>query len=91
VLVASLSPTQIVRVQRPTTKYTETVEGAVEKDGTAKELKFFIRSGSDSMNDQDIQNTNTVTMAMKNESLYIQARTILQLDHIAVPGLFTID
>ena len=63
VLVASLSPTQIVRVQRPTTKYTETVEGAVEKDGTAKELKFFIRSGCDSMNDQDIQNTSKVTMS----------------------------
>jgi len=61
VLVASLSPTQIVRVQRPTTKYTETVEGAVEKDGAAKELKFFIRSGSDSMNDQDTQNTRIVT------------------------------
>lgn len=44
-LCAALSPTQIVRVQKPTTKYTETVEGAVEKDGKAKELKFFIRSG----------------------------------------------
>lgn len=61
VLVASLSPTQIVRVQRPTTKYTETIEGAVEKDGTAKELMFFIRSGSDSINDQDTQNTRIVT------------------------------
>ena len=48
-VVASLSPTQIVRVQRPTTKYTETVEGAVEKEGQAKELKFFIRSGSERM------------------------------------------
>lgn len=46
-IVASLSPTQIVRVQRPSAKYTETVEGAVEKDGKAKELKFFIRGGSD--------------------------------------------
>ena len=33
-------------MHRPTTKYAETVEGAVEKAGVAKELKFFIR-GSD--------------------------------------------
>eukprot|EP00579_Thalassiosira_antarctica_P027774 CAMPEP_0202007050 /NCGR_PEP_ID=MMETSP0905-20130828/11633_1 /ASSEMBLY_ACC=CAM_ASM_000554 /TAXON_ID=420261 /ORGANISM="Thalassiosira antarctica, Strain CCMP982" /LENGTH=1614 /DNA_ID=CAMNT_0048564925 /DNA_START=88 /DNA_END=4932 /DNA_ORIENTATION=+ len=48
-IVSSLSPTQVVRVQRPSTKYTETVEGAVEKEGKAKELKFFIRGGNDSM------------------------------------------
>jgi ATP-dependent RNA helicase DHX57 len=45
VIVSALSPTQIVRVQKPTTKYTETVEGAVAKDGVSKELKFFIREG----------------------------------------------
>ena len=44
-IVSALSPTQIVRVQKPTTKYTETVEGAVAKDGVSKELKFFIREG----------------------------------------------
>jgi ATP-dependent RNA helicase DHX57 len=47
VIVSALSPTQIVRVQRPTTKYTETVEGAVAKDGVSQELKFFIREGND--------------------------------------------
>ncbi|KAL7543887.1 hypothetical protein ACHAXR_013327 [Thalassiosira sp. AJA248-18] len=53
-IVASLSPTQVVRVQRPSTKYTETVEGAVEKEGKAKELKFFIRGGDDNkVNDID--------------------------------------
>ena len=46
VIVSALSPTQIVRVQRPTTKYTETVEGAVAKDGVSKELKLFIREGN---------------------------------------------
>lgn len=46
-VVAALAPSQIVRVHRPTTKYTETVEGAVEKAGVARELKFFIR-GADS-------------------------------------------
>jgi len=45
-IVAALSPNQIVRVQRPTAKYTETVEGAVEKEGKAKDLKFFIRGGN---------------------------------------------
>jgi ATP-dependent RNA helicase DHX57 len=45
VIVSALSPLQIVRVQKPTTKYTETVEGAVAKDGVSKELKFFIREG----------------------------------------------
>ena len=43
VLVSALAPSQVIRVQRPTTKYTETVEGAVEKDGKAQDLKFFIR------------------------------------------------
>lgn len=43
-IVASLAPSQIVRVQRSSTKYEETVEGAVKKDGNAKELKFFTRS-----------------------------------------------
>lgn len=41
--VAALAPSQLVRIQRSSTKYVETVEGAVEKDGVAKELKFFIR------------------------------------------------
>lgn len=41
--VSALAPSQLVRVQRPSTKYAKTVEGAVEKDGVAKELKFFIR------------------------------------------------
>jgi ATP-dependent RNA helicase DHX57 len=45
VIVSALAPSQVIRVQRPTTKYQETVEGAVEKDGKAKDMKFFIRSG----------------------------------------------
>lgn len=44
---SALSPSQLVRVQRPSTKYVETVEGAMEKDGEAKELKFFIRPNDD--------------------------------------------
>ena len=54
VLVSALSPTQIVRVQRPTTKYTETVEGSVAKDGVSKELKFFIREGNDVDTNADV-------------------------------------
>ena len=64
-LVASLSPTQIVRVQRPSTKYTETVEGAVEKEGKANELKFFIRGGS---GDND---TPTTTHRNNEERVFI--------------------
>ncbi len=60
-LVASLSPTQVVRVQRPSTKYTETVEGAVEKEGKAKELKFFIRGGNETAEDKS-HNTNNRKM-----------------------------
>ena len=41
--VAALAPSQLVRVHRPSAKYAATVEGAVEKAGVAKELKFFIR------------------------------------------------
>ncbi len=54
-IVSSLAPAQIVRVQRASTKYTETVEGAVKKQGDAKELKFYTRGencsdGNDSSN-----------------------------------------
>jgi len=41
--VSALAPIQLVRVMRPTTKFTETVEGSLEKKGVAKELQFFIR------------------------------------------------
>lgn len=34
-------------MHRATTKYAETSEGAVEKDGIAKELKFYTRGGND--------------------------------------------
>jgi ATP-dependent RNA helicase DHX57 len=44
-VVAALAPSQVVRVQKPSTKYHETAEGAVEKDGEARELKFFIQAG----------------------------------------------
>ena len=45
--VAALAPGQLVRVQRPSTKYAETVEGAVEKDGEARELRFYISAALD--------------------------------------------
>jgi len=41
--VSAMSPGQLVRVHRPSTKYESTAEGAREKDGVAKELSFFIR------------------------------------------------
>jgi ATP-dependent RNA helicase DHX57 len=42
--ISAMAPSQLVRIQRPSTKYAETAEGAREKDGLAKELKFFIRN-----------------------------------------------
>jgi ATP-dependent RNA helicase DHX57 len=54
-VVSALAPAQIVRVQRPGTKYAATVEGAVEKDGVARELRFYTRGeisdGDDSTNE----------------------------------------
>jgi len=41
--ISAMSPGQLVRIQRPSTKYANTAEGAREKDGVAKELSFFIR------------------------------------------------
>jgi ATP-dependent RNA helicase DHX57 len=41
--ISAMAPSQLARVQRPSTKYASTAEGAREKDGVAKELKFFIR------------------------------------------------
>ena len=46
--VSAMSPGQLVRIQRTSVKYLETAEGALEKMGEAKELKFFIRPNSDS-------------------------------------------
>jgi hypothetical protein len=53
VIVSALAPAQIIRVQRPTTKYTETIEGAVEKDGKAQDFKFFMCSGENSSNSEE--------------------------------------
>jgi len=42
--VAAMSPNQLVKVVRPATKYQDTAEGAKERDGHARELKFFVRT-----------------------------------------------
>ena len=47
-ITSSLAPAQFVRVQRASTKYADTVEGAVQKDGEAKELKFYTRGNEES-------------------------------------------
>jgi len=46
-VVAALAPSQLVRVLRPSAKYAETLGGAKEKDGEARELKFFIQVDAD--------------------------------------------
>ena len=58
--VASLAPSQIVRVMRPSTKYAETIGGAKEKDGEARELKFFIQAGTDSSDNQSQDGHGTI-------------------------------
>lgn len=45
VAVAGMAPANLVKVVRPAAAYLETAEGAKEKDGEARELKFFIRPG----------------------------------------------
>ena len=46
--VSAMAPSQLARVHRHATKYANTAEGSLEKDGVPKELKFFIRKeGSD--------------------------------------------
>jgi ATP-dependent RNA helicase DHX57 len=47
-VVASLAPSHIVRVHRPSTKYAETIGGAKELDTEAKSLSFFIASSQPS-------------------------------------------
>jgi len=44
VAVAGMAPGQLVKVVRPAAAYLETAEGAKEKDGNARELKFFVRT-----------------------------------------------
>lgn len=51
--VAAMSPSQLVKVRRPATKYLETAEGAKEKDGEARELKFFVRTGNEEVGVSD--------------------------------------
>ena len=51
-IVSSLALTHLVRVQRPSQKYTETTEGAIEKDGVAQEYKFFTPSNKNDHNDE---------------------------------------
>lgn len=52
--VAAMAPSQIVKVVRPAATYQQTVEGAMELDGEAKGLKFFVRSGK---SDEEKSNT----------------------------------
>ena len=76
-----MSPGQPVRVQRPSTKYESTAEGAREKDGIAKELRFFIRG--EVMDDGDGQ--------CKEERVFIHPspRVFSMWEISAALGLFT--
>lgn len=52
--VSAMAPSQIVKVVRPATTYSETAEGAREKEGEAKGHKFFVRSDQ-VLADEDIR------------------------------------
>ena len=43
-IVSAFSPSQLVKIKRPAMKYTETIEGSIEKDATSRELKLFVRN-----------------------------------------------
>ena len=45
--VSAMAPSQLVKVVRPAASYQETAEGAKEKEGEARQLKFFIRTAQD--------------------------------------------
>lgn len=51
VAVAGMAPSQLVKVVRPAAAYLETAEGAKEKDGEARGLKFFVRTDNMEKND----------------------------------------
>jgi ATP-dependent RNA helicase DHX57 len=46
-----MAPSQLVKVVRPAAAYLETAEGAKEKDGEARGLKFFVRTDNMEKND----------------------------------------
>jgi ATP-dependent RNA helicase DHX57 len=70
-IVSSLAPAQFVRVQRSSTKYTETVEGAVRKDGDAKELKFYTRSDKNAKEGDGNGHTTTHYHGVPEERVFI--------------------
>ena len=54
-VVSAMSPCQLVKVVRPAAKYAETAEGAQEKDGVARELKFFVRTDVFAPEDKSVE------------------------------------
>lgn len=56
-IASALAPMQLVKIVRPKTKYAETAEGALEKDGEARGLKFFVRAGQNIVNSEPNQGT----------------------------------
>lgn len=74
-IVSGLAPSQMVRIQRSSKKYAETVEGALEKDGEAKELKFFRRKEMDNSPEQhkgiDEYKANTSYYNIPEEQVFV--------------------
>jgi ATP-dependent RNA helicase DHX57 len=72
--ISSMAPGQLVRVHRPSTKYADTAEGAREKDGVAKELKFFIRNQEAGVPWQSKINEST---SQKDERVFLHPSSAL--------------
>jgi ATP-dependent RNA helicase DHX57 len=59
--VAAMAPGQLVRVVRPATKYDDTAEGALVRDGLAREHNFFLRVEGNANDDDDDDNCKPKT------------------------------
>jgi ATP-dependent RNA helicase DHX57 len=77
--ISSMAPSQLVKLVRPSTKYSDTAEGAVEKDGVAKEMKYFIRTNSETIVVpwKEQQKESTQDSAVKEERVFIHPSSSL--------------
>jgi ATP-dependent RNA helicase DHX57 len=79
--VAAMAPGQLVRVVRPATKYDDTAEGALLRDGEAREHQFFLRVDGHEGNVEDDRNR-------KDERVYIHpSSAMFSIGNFSCPWL----
>ena len=89
-VIAALAPSQLVRIQRPSTKYSETLSGALEKDAEAKEIKLYVRVGAEntSLSDASSSSCNTRYHGIKEERVFIHpSSSNFSVGHFNCPWL----